>query len=572
MVVGLLFLGLVVTLVVLAVRKVVGREAGGPADAHAVRRFFQYVLLYGLLVVVGIGLSGLLGRLLERDALVVGSDQALARSLAFTVVGVPLFVGLALWTRRSFRENADEGRSLGWAAYVTAASLTALGVAMTGLSRVLGWVTGLEDYTGRGLADLLVWGGLWGAHWWIDARTTPREHARLHHLAGSLVGLATAATGLAGLLAGALSSLLGLDGGAAFAGGGHPMLRGLVTLAVGAPVWLVYWVRTASRYERERDPLWLAYVLLVGVGGGLVTAIIAASTLVYTVLVWLVGDPRSADAAVHFRSAPTAAAAAVVGALVWWYHHAVLERSGVEARSEVRRIYEYLMAGIGLLAAAAGLTTVVVALIEAVTGTARVVVGTSIVNTLLAAATLLAVGVPVWWTYWRRIQSAARGAVPEELASPTRRVYLAVLFGVGGVAAVVALLVGVYLLFADVVEGRLGAETLRRMRFAIGVLLTAATVAAYHWEVFRSDREHVPAVVETRGPRFVLLVGPADPAVAREVARRTHGRVQAWARTDDGRAGWSVDEVMTALGDTTAEEVIVLSDADGLHTIPVHRG
>ncbi len=571
MVVGLLFLALVVTLVVLAVRKVVGREAGGPADAHAVRRFFQYLLLYGLLVVVGIGLSGLLGRLLERDALVVGSEQALARSLAFTVVGVPLFVGLALWTRRSFRRARRRGRfaRLGRLRHRRVPDGARrgddrsqpgprLGSPAWRTTPAAGWPT---SWCGAGCG--VPTGG-------STRVPLPREHARLHHLAGSLVGLATAATGLAGLLAGALSSLLGLDGGAAFAGGGHPMLRGLVTLAVGAPVWLVYWVRTASRYER--DPLWLAYVLLVGVGGGLVTAITSASTLVYTVLVWLVGDPRSADAAVHFRSAPTAAAAAVVGALVWWYHHAVLERSGVEARSEVRRIYEYLMAGIGLLAAAAGLTTVVVALIEAVTGTARVVVGTSTVNTLLAAATLLAVGVPVWWTYWRRIQSAARGAPAEELASPTRRVYLSVLFGVGGVAAVVALLVGVYLLFADVVEGRLGAETLRRMRFAIGVLLTAATVAAYHWEVFRSDREHVPAVVETRGPRFVLLVGPADPAIAREVARRTHGRVQAWARTDDGRAGWSVDEVMTALGGTTAEEVLVLSDADGLHAIPVHRG
>ena len=72
----------------------------------------------------------------------------------------------------------DEPRSFGWAAYVTLASLTSLVVAMTGLDRVLTWVTGLEEYDGRALAGLLVWGGLWAAHWWIDTRTTPREHAR----------------------------------------------------------------------------------------------------------------------------------------------------------------------------------------------------------------------------------------------------------------------------------------------------------------------------------------------------------------------------------------------------------
>ncbi len=567
---GLLLVILVVVLVVLAVRKANAREGGGAPDGHTVRRFFQYLLLYGLLVVVGIGLSGLLGRLLEWDVLVTADDAELARNLAFTVVGVPVFVGVALWSRRRLAADADEARSLGWAFYVTAASLTSLVVAMTGLGQVLEWATGLNDYSGRGLASFLVWGALWGAHWWLDARVTPREHSRVHHLAGSLIGLATAATGLAGVLAGALRTLLGLDrGGAVLAGDGNPMLQGLVTLAVGAPVWFVYWVRTTARYDR--DALWFAYVLLAGVGGGLVTAIASASTLVYSVLVWLVGDPRSTDAAKHFENAPTAAAAAAVGLLVWWYHQAVLKEAGAEARTEVRRIYEYLMAGIGLLAAAAGLTTVVVALIEAVTGTERVVVGGSTVNTLLAAATLLAVGGPVWWLYWRKIQTAAKSEPAAELMSTTRRVYLFVLFGLGGVAAVVALLVGVYLFFKDVVDGAVGAETLRRMRFSIGVLLTTAAIAAYHWAVYRADREHVPAAVKTPGPRFVLLVGPADPEIAREVAHRTHGRVQAWSRTDDGLATWSVDEVMAALGDTASDEVIVLSEAGGLRAIPVHR-
>src|SRR6478735_3393830 len=108
MVIGLLLLVLVGVLVALAVRKAAQRERGGPAGAHALRRFFQYLLLYGLLVVVGIGLSGLLGRLLERDVLVSADQTELARNLAFAVVGVPLFAGVALWARRGFAANADE--------------------------------------------------------------------------------------------------------------------------------------------------------------------------------------------------------------------------------------------------------------------------------------------------------------------------------------------------------------------------------------------------------------------------------------------------------------------------------
>ena len=569
MVVGLLFLVLVVALVVLAVRKANAR-AGRTAtsDVTTLRRVFQYLLLYGLLVIVALGISGLLGRLLETDVLVTGDESALARDLTFTLVGGPLFVAVALWSRRRLAEDADEARSFGWAAYVTLASLTSLVVAMTGLDRVLTWVTGLEEYDGRALARLLVWGGLWAAHWWIDTRTTPREHARVHHLGGSLLGLVTAATGLGGLLSGALRVMLGLDGGTVIATGGSPMREGLVTLAVGAPVWVVYWVRTAAR--DERTPLWLAYVLLVGVAGGLVTAIVAASTLLYQVLVWLVGDPGSATAAEHFDDAPTAAAATVVGVLAWWYHRTVLRAGAGEARTEVRRVYEYLMAGTGLLAASAGLVMVVAAMVGAAAGSAFI--GGDAVNTLLAAVTLLAVGGPVWWLYWRRIQAASRDAPGDEITSPTRRVYLAILFGLGGLAAVVALIVGVYLLLDDVVQGTVAAETLRRMRFPVGVLVTTAAVAAYHGAVHRSDRERMPAAVAAQGPRFVLLVGPSDREIARAVARRTHGHVQAWSLVDDGRATWSADEVMAALEGTTAEEVMVLCDEEGVRAIPVRRG
>ena len=160
--------------------------------------------------------------------------------------------------------------------------------------------------------------------------------------------------------------------------------------------------------------------------------------------------------------------------------------------------------------------------------------------------------------------------------STTRRVYLFALFGVGGVAAVISLLVGVYMLFDDAVNANLAAETLRRMRFAIGVLLATAAISAYHWTVYQSDRKHAPAPVAEQEPRFVLLVGPADHEIAREVAHRTHGRVQVWSRTDDGAEPWSVDDVMAALAGATtdqavADEVIVLSETGGLRAIPVHR-
>lgn len=96
-----------------------GSGSGALPDGHALRRFFQFLLLYGLLVVVAVGLSELLGRLLERGTLVSAYQTGLARSLAFTIVGVPLLVVVAVWSRRRFRQVQGEASSVAWSLYVT---------------------------------------------------------------------------------------------------------------------------------------------------------------------------------------------------------------------------------------------------------------------------------------------------------------------------------------------------------------------------------------------------------------------------------------------------------------------
>jgi hypothetical protein len=563
-VISLLIVVAVVVGVVLAGRRGAGHDRGAPPDTHAVRRFFQYLVLFGLLVVAAIGLSGLLGRLIGPDP-VVEDESWLALSLAFTVVGVPLYAALAWWSGRSLWADPAETESGAWAAYVTLASLTSLAVTMDALSASVQGLLGVVPDAIGALASLLVWGAVWAAHWWVHLRLVPAVRSRVHHLGGSLLGLGTAAIGLITLSGAAGQRLLG-TGVEVVPPLADQMATGTVGLVVGALVWWLYWLRTASR--SARDPLWLAYVLLVG-GAGLVTAVVSASTVLYTLLVWLVGDPELPDAARHFFDAPLGAAAALVGLIVWWYHQTVLTEAGATARTEVRRVYEYLMAAIGLLAAAAGLTLLVVAGIEAAVGPETDVVGVSAVNTLLLAATLLVVGSPVWWFSWRRIQRAATVEPAAELASPTRRIYLLLLFGVGAVAAVVSLLVGVYLFFQDLLTGTVGPETLRAMRVPIGILLSTGAIAGYHGAVYRAGRRMLPRAAH--GPDYVLLVGPPDREIAHAVAHETGGRVQAWT-ADDGGSPWTVDEVMTALGGApTAAEVLVLSDASGVHAIPVHR-
>lgn len=566
-IVSLVVLGGIVALIVLGVRRMTGRDGGRGVEAAGVRRFFQYVLLYGLLVVVAVGLSELLGRVLGTSDL-VRSDTDLARGLAFTVIGIPLYLLVGGFSRRNLVDDEKEARSLGWAFYVTASTLTALVVSMFALYDMLAWLVAIEPYDGLSLARLLVWGSVWVGHWLIERRFLPLSRRSFHHLAGSAIGLGTAATGAAGLLGASLRSLIGIGGVELVFGSENPILRSSAVLVVGGLVWFLYWIRAASR--EEHTPLWIGYGLLAGVAAGLIAAIAAASTVLYDILVWLLGQPAVDDPAVHFSGFPSALATAVVGMVVWWYHHAVLEDAAGGERAEARRIYEYLMAAVGLLTASAGVTTVLVAFIEAVAGGSALTVGGSAINTLLAAVTMLLVGGPVWWLYWRGIERQAGIRPDVERGSITRRIYLFTLFGVGGVAAVVALLVGVFVLFDDLVAGGLGTETLRNMRFPIGILATTGAVAAFHWSVYRADRAHEPSL--ERGPRFVLLVGAGDEAIAPEVARRTGARVRIWARTEGDGVPWSADEVVSVLAGHPGEEIVVVSRPSGLEVIPVDRG
>lgn len=551
-----------------------------------VRRFFQYLLLYALLAVAAAGLVGLVTPLIERSPTLVSGSADLARSITFTVIGVPIAVGLGLWTRRRIVRDPQEVRSLGWAAYLTVASLTALVASVVAMITVLEWAVGVQDYSASALATLLVWGPLWAAHWWIGRRLTPAHRLQLLVLVGSLIGLLTAATGLAALLGASFESLFALRGEALVTIGKDPTRSAAVQLVVGAGVWVVHWV--AAGLGSRRGTLWLIYVLLVGAAGGLLAALSGFSFTGYEVLVWLVGNPEAASAASHFYAVPSTLALAVVGLVVWWYHRAVLALGEAPGRSETRRVYDYLMSGVGLVAAAAGLTMILVAGIEALAGTGDLLLGGGAVNALLAALTLLVVGVPVWWVHWRRCQrptgqSASPESGPEvsstgastrrELASPTRRIYLLLLFGVSGVVSVIALLIGVYLVIDDALTGELGAETLRSTRFAFGLLVTTGTISAYHWTIYRADRRRAAAqgAVAPGQDRWVLLVGPADADLAEAVAARTGSAVQIARPVVATTDPWTVENVVQAIESAGPGDLLVLADPAGPHALRVDR-
>lgn len=556
---ALFSLALLVGLVVVVVSA--ARRRGPGVDARSVRRFFQYVVLFALVVVVAIGATELLGLLLGADVPEwQDPDAELARGLAFVFVGGPLAALLAWWTRRSHRTDPTERDSGLYAAYLTLTALVAAVVVATSVPELLAVALRESEFSGETAARLSVWAAVWWVHWWLAARTLDRDRNTPHLLLGSVVGLLLGVVGLV-LTLGTSLDLLILDRNVL----GSPLGtlgESLGTLVAGGALWIRYWATAAIRLPRR--PLWLALVLPVGVGGGLVVALVAGSRLLWSVLVWFFGDPGADPPARHFDSAATEFAAVAVGLLVWWYHRTVL--GSAEGRTEPRRVYEYLVSGIGLAAAAVGVGTVLVSLIEA--ATPGVDVGMPVLNTLWAAVTLLVVGVPVWWVFWTRVRRAAAADSDAELVSPTRRVYLVVLFGLAGVAVVVSLITIAVVLLQDVVAGSFSPATLRSMRYGLGTLVGAAAVSAYHGAVFRQDRA-AGANLRARGPRTVVLVGAVSPELDRDLNRATGARVEVWGRLDSAVAAWDVPELAAELAAYPGADVLVVADGAGRRIIPV---
>lgn len=477
---------LIFGMVIFLISKVFFRRNKQASQGGGIRRFFQLGLLFALVIISAIGLSGLLGRLLQIGTSVTSDRAALALDSSFTAVGIPLLFLVATWTRKTIAKDPGEKESMGWNLYLTAISILALILILVAQLRIYKVIFGDGVLQGSSITQLVIWGAIWFIHFKLLSQARLSLNAINDHLLGTLIGLGFSVFGLITIIEAVLTTLFHFDKGPIMVTGGRPLTEGLITFVVGAPVWFVYWIRTALVVKK--DNTWFAYVLLIGVGGGLIVAVTATSVTLYSLLVWLLGDPVTQSASVHFKDFPSSVATALIGLMVIWYHREVLSHENNKARTDIRRIYEYGIAGIGLVAAAAGFTMILVSFFESISNSSQISGGASI-NSILAAITLIIVGGPIWWYVWRSIQNKADTNPTGEHSSLIRRIYLFILFGVSGIVSVVMLLLGAYFIFKDFFQQGIGIETLRRMRFPLGILLTTALVSLYHWFIFRVEKD-----------------------------------------------------------------------------------
>ena len=560
---------IMIAVVVLVIRKVSKRATSSSNTAQPVRLFFQYALAFGLFMIVTVGLAGLLSRALDVSNIVNADQSSLASNLAFVVVGGPLLAGIIIWLRNSLRENPSEGHGLIPTFFATLAAIVSLLVFLSSAIAALHNVISGDEVLGSTLGRTIVWGTALILVLKISNSVIPKNDFRIQYFVGSFITALAALIGLVQVLGGVLALLLSQQTffdtqKLALVSPDNPIGIGLGTLVMSGALWIYYWIKNAN--TNKSDTLWLAYVLIAGVGGTLVIAITSLSISLYQVLVWFVGEPASQNAGEHFASIPQSVATAFAGFLFWWYHKSLLPNES--ERTDVQRTYEYLVSAISLIASAIGISIVIVALIESLTSQVQLA-GAGAINTLLGAGTVIVVAGPVWWHFWSRIQSIARAESNAELSSPVRRIYLFLLFGVGGIVAIVSLITIVVQLFDGILSSNLGANTFSEMRFAIGILISTGVVAGYHWEIYRHEKSVEVSFATTA--TNVLLVGPNSPELIQKLKATTGAKVSFLQRADASELVWPTEQVIELVAQSKEDDLLILLEATGVKVVPVTR-
>lgn len=532
--------------------------AGGAG--RSVRRLIVFVLLFATVTIAAIGLSGLVGRVLDAgNELAVGDTAGLAQALAFTLVGGPLALVLWWFLWRGFTDAAERS-SVAWGLYLAAMSTVSLITFSTSLLAAAS--AGVDGrWQPQAFASGLVWALVWLWHQWMRRHPTksPTQLVDLAPVIGYVFGLILGVGGAVTAIGSVLDAAIAGTGDAALAGSPwwQTTLQGLVWMAGGTAIWWWHWIRDRAGLLRSGFAA-VALVIVAALGAVILTLGGLGTTLF--VLLELAVD-RSSSVSSILEPLGTAIAAAAVGALVGVYYRGIATRDTGQIGLATRLV----TSGMGLAAAASGIGIIVNSLLAAI-GSPLAESGAR--TLLLAGISSLAVGAPLWWVAWRPTAPVDMDAI----GATGRRVYLIAVFGLSAVVALITLLVIGYRIFEFTLGGASGGSLLERVRASLGLLTATALVAAYHFAVWRRDAARIAAMPGRRRTiGRVLLVTGADPdPLVRAVREASGAAVSVWRRAETATVAPSADRVAAALeGVTGARVLIVTGPGDLLEVIPL---
>jgi hypothetical protein len=406
-------LGLLVLLAaVLVIVTVIQRSMRKGAETSDGADVVPYLVLALAMGVTGFALAELMDTAFPGDRFVFDPAESVATSLASLVVALPFVV--FLWRRQSLRRNRFPASS-GWTLYLAIIELVFMtAFVISGVLFVNGLIT---DASASTWTRALVFGGIVLFHELAARRTPPlSDSAELQRVIGSAIGLITGALGLIGSLGAVFGSF--------YESSQFRFEPWVAMLIVGAPVWLYRWLRPWHREPALPRLTWL----VVTTTGSLAATIGSLTWIAVLVLQYLFNDtPPAAD---HFELLPVPLAVALTGAPVWWAHRRGLGRT----RSNRVRVYEYVMAALGLVVSAGAAMALTIVAFDR-----SLIVGGD-TRDVVSLATILVIGLGVWRGF---TAMAHRDTVEEEATTWPTRVYhlgLGIAFGLVAAGALITTL------------------------------------------------------------------------------------------------------------------------------------
>ncbi len=500
----------ILVIVIAVIVALVRRRSGGEEEPGigTLKRLYYYGLSFVALMVAASGIVLLVDYIADRlypsEIVRQGGTQA-ALAVALTVVATPIWFLHWRMAQRSVQEFPAESRAFSRSLYLYSVLGVSAVLTASGIAWLLGWLLGAESFNGLQVAFPVIWGGIWGLHWWAQsAGAVPQAVGdsvrRLYVYGTSVFSLSMLVVGigvvLAQLLGEAYDTLFGTE---LLPAAGTSLWRDSTRIAVaialvGGGFWWWHWHRIAP--GDIGSALRSAYLYLFAILGGAATVVVCFSVLLYTVLQWLMGSPEVAGAAAHFRVLPGLISALAVGTGLWGYHWALAQDESRNAAGRLlatRRVYRYLVAGLGLGTLAVGLVISVAVVLGLLAPASGQLLRASQWwrNPLTLAITLLVVGTPLWSFYWFGAQRDAKTAPREEGSALSRRVFLYLVFGIAVLLSLGNLIALLFIFLRALLDGQLSPQLVYEAKWAIGMLLMAGAISGYYWLVLREHQRTI---------------------------------------------------------------------------------
>lgn len=486
---------------------------------NAIRRSYIYIVILISLQVISWALIALVRNLFDLPL----DRTGFAWQLALLIIGGPIFAGHWLWAQRLAAAQMEELASPQRRFYLFAMMASLLGPflaqAVFLLDDLLGYMQFSESVwpaaTLRStVSAMVVLAVLWLFHWrlWQADERQVGETAvlatirRLYQWGFTLTGLIMVLNGVVGLLT-RLFELIFDEFKAA-----RPLINELSLLILGVLVLVIFWRWNQRLFAQDRTAeqnsllrkVYLYVVLFVA----MVTAVTNAAILLASLLQAAWGIDTSGS--LNDVLALILAAVATWAAHLWLLKQDERAAPDVQQQITIRQLYQYLSAGVGLLAFLIGVGGLLSVVIRALAGERY-----DFVEISWFVATVTA-GLPLWLWFWRIIQHAAvadDGAAAEH-DSFVRRVYL-YLFML--LATLTILSAGVYIVYrlVSLLMGlSVGGSAAVDLGHALAYGLLALVIWLYHGQLIRADSGRQTAARERHLAAVrLLLLDTADEAL-----------------------------------------------------------